>query len=715
MATILAQGSLVLFLIKATIILVGALLATLAMQRASAGARHLVWLVTLGTLLLVPALTAWGPLRLRILPPTTTPAIETYATPVAPALTATPSTSAAATAPLAVPASSVTTPVTSTTIPHVAITGIALVAALWALVALAIVAVLVRDALVLRRIVRASTPLDAPEWRDMLWEIADRLELPDVPRLLRSDDSKMPFACGVRRATIVLPAECDDWSIARRRAVLLHELAHVRRRDLIGHMLGRLACAVYWFHPLVWTAAKQLRAESERACDDLALGCGTQASDYAEHLLDIVTSVRRASTPTVALAMARRKEFEGRMLAILDPDVPRGAPKRWQAGALVASLAAMAVLVGAATPAHRPAQHIVLAPALRPTIPSGETGALASPSRATDQSSRTAKTDAPPVSPTPTSISRGVASGVATSVANDVANHVAKDVAGNVASGVANGVVGGLAPGNSAAMPQAIGQIASAVVSQVTTGLFGPAQASGTPEERAALLIKVLQTDTSAEVRRTAAWGLAQLARVPAAANALAVALQHDGDAGVRANAAWGLGQSSHGSTVVRDALVAALGHDADAKVRSQAAWSLGALSAQGAVAALSTALHDSDEKVRSEAAWAIGAIAPRQAPQAVIDALRDPNEHVRANAAWALFTIHDRAAAPALNAAFQHETSERVQRSEIEALGMMGDAGLPAIRAALNSSNPRVKRAAVDALAMHADPDPDPNPDPNP
>src|SRR5437763_1188861 len=55
-------------LVKATISLVAGLGITMAMQRASAGARHLVWLVTLGTLLVMPALTAWGPLPLRILP-----------------------------------------------------------------------------------------------------------------------------------------------------------------------------------------------------------------------------------------------------------------------------------------------------------------------------------------------------------------------------------------------------------------------------------------------------------------------------------------------------------------------------------------------------------------------------------------------------------------------------------------------------------------------
>ena len=55
--------TLLLLLTKATIILIAALGITLAMQRASATARHLVWLVSLGALLLVPALTAWSPLR----------------------------------------------------------------------------------------------------------------------------------------------------------------------------------------------------------------------------------------------------------------------------------------------------------------------------------------------------------------------------------------------------------------------------------------------------------------------------------------------------------------------------------------------------------------------------------------------------------------------------------------------------------------------------
>jgi beta-lactamase regulating signal transducer with metallopeptidase domain len=347
--------SLVVLLVKATIILVAALGITMAMQRTSAGARHLVWLVTLGTLLIMPALTAWGPLPLRVLP-AAEPRASALATPApAPTDRILPSPTGARALGDATPAASAA----DATAPAAArgmlasfdgLSGLAMALLAWAAVMLAIGCSLVWSALAVRRIVAHARALDTSEWLTPLWEVSDRFGLEEAPRLLRSDEAKMPFACGLLTPTIVLPAECDGWSLDRRRAVLLHELAHVRRRDLLGHTLGRLVCAVYWFHPLVWTAAKQLRSESERACDDLALSCGTRATDYAEHLLDIVTSVRRDATPSVALAMARRKEFEGRMLAILDPQLRRAAPSRRQTASLIATLAVIAVVVGAAAP-----------------------------------------------------------------------------------------------------------------------------------------------------------------------------------------------------------------------------------------------------------------------------------------------------------------------------------------------------------------------------
>jgi beta-lactamase regulating signal transducer with metallopeptidase domain len=143
-------------------------------------------------------------------------------------------------------------------------TLVTLLLVIWGLGALYLVVRLVLGAVVLGRVVRRGTPLETPDWRRPLLEAADRLALPDLPRLVMSDRFPMPFACGLARPAIVLPSGAAEWDDRRRRTVLVHELAHVSRRDLVANAVGQLACALYWFHPLVWIAARKLRIESER-------------------------------------------------------------------------------------------------------------------------------------------------------------------------------------------------------------------------------------------------------------------------------------------------------------------------------------------------------------------------------------------------------------------------------------------------------------------
>ena len=150
-------------------------------------------------------------------------------------------------------------------------------AALSAVYAAGVVLLLARfflEPFVLRRLTRASRDVTDAAWRRLRDEAATRLRLSRRVRLMRSERDVMPLTFGTIAPTIVLPASADDWTDNRRRAVLLHELAHVARRDCLVQRIAACACALYWPHPGVWWAAKRLRAEQELACDDRVLASG---------------------------------------------------------------------------------------------------------------------------------------------------------------------------------------------------------------------------------------------------------------------------------------------------------------------------------------------------------------------------------------------------------------------------------------------------------
>lgn len=156
----------------------------------------------------------------------------------------------------------------------------------------------------------------------------------------------VPMTWGWRRPVVVLPLHFAGWPEGRLRSVLLHELAHVRRRDWPGHRAADLACAVYWFHPLVWMIARHLRAESEAACDDLVLASGIPAPDYARHLLAIAQTLPPAAcSPHSAIAMAQTSRIERRLLILLDTTQSRRTlTRRVLLLALVPSTAALVTL-----------------------------------------------------------------------------------------------------------------------------------------------------------------------------------------------------------------------------------------------------------------------------------------------------------------------------------------------------------------------------------
>lgn len=174
------------------------------------------------------------------------------------------------------------------------------------------------------RMRRAANPLESAELR----ELARQLGLAHEPLLLEGEASSMPMTVGLFHPAVFLPQDAREWGVEQRRAVLLHELAHVRRRDSATHLVARVVVSFYWWNPLAWAAWREFVKERERAADDLVLAAGPRPTEYAQHLLDIARAQRLAmGLGAAAVAMARRSQLEGRLFAILDSDVKRSEPR----------------------------------------------------------------------------------------------------------------------------------------------------------------------------------------------------------------------------------------------------------------------------------------------------------------------------------------------------------------------------------------------------
>lgn len=140
------------------------------------------------------------------------------------------------------------------------------------------------------------------------------------PALLVSTHVKAPCLIGLLRPAILLP-EAD---IARRSSsthdVIVHELAHLARRDCLWNLLGRMASAVFFFQPLVWSLVRQLERMSERVVDDFVVYHGAKPSDYARMLVEVAE--RCQPIPSVLIASTGVSQFNSflgrRVQRILD-------------------------------------------------------------------------------------------------------------------------------------------------------------------------------------------------------------------------------------------------------------------------------------------------------------------------------------------------------------------------------------------------------------
>jgi len=396
--------------IRGTLILVFAFAAAGLMRRTSAAARHLLWASTLAGLLVLPAAVRLGP-SVQVPVPMLTASAASAAPALAPVADLGPTSEfAPTTAPevtvvrqgarlrshtrarartrvSAAPAPIVAPGVADEMASHPEMAPEAAPAVfrerahtrsvvrslwqirwqIWAAGVLLVLGRLLIGMARVRAIVRDAQPVTAPEWLLLLRSVAYPLGVRRRVRLRMGPAGAVPVTCGIIAPVIILPEDAEDWDDERRTLVLTHELAHVRRLDVLTHIMGQFAVAVFWFHPLAWVAAARMRLERERACDDLVLVAGARPSRYAGDLLDLVQTLTGATAPAAAaLAMARRTEIEGRLMSILDAAVRRGPLGARRIAGALAVVGMGVVTIAAVHPVPLPPEDaaIVVLPAV---------------------------------------------------------------------------------------------------------------------------------------------------------------------------------------------------------------------------------------------------------------------------------------------------------------------------------------------------------------
>ena len=262
-----------------------------------ASARHLAWAGAFGAVLILPLFAAIVPSPLRILLP-------------AP--------------PEAIPVQSLRDAASAATLPTPPDSGITLdpvnialmLGALWLLGVVVLTLRFGVSSFCLAALRRRSRPFAlAPE--DMPRIAATRREC----ELRLSDSENGPITWGVFDPVILLPRNAVFWPRERLHAVLLHELAHIRRRDSLVQVLSLFVCTLYWPNPFVWLGARALRRDAEMAADDAALRAGVKPSTYAGELLALAAEFRTRAPDVSALSlfMAAPSALEARVESVLEP------------------------------------------------------------------------------------------------------------------------------------------------------------------------------------------------------------------------------------------------------------------------------------------------------------------------------------------------------------------------------------------------------------
>ena len=208
----------------------------------------------------------------------------------------------------------------------------------------------------LHRLRKSCLPVDVAALDPVLKRTLEEFGSLRSAKLCVSDRLRVPTAIGFTKPLVVIPAwTMRELSAAELNAILLHELAHLRRRDDWTNLLQKILGALLFFHPAVWWIEKKLALEREMACDDMVLASTTTPRAYAECLVALAEkSFLRRGLALAQAAVDRLRNVSLRVSQILDVDRPR-ATRVWRPAPVLVGGVSLVCLVALS---HAPARLV---------------------------------------------------------------------------------------------------------------------------------------------------------------------------------------------------------------------------------------------------------------------------------------------------------------------------------------------------------------------
>ncbi len=204
-----------------------------------------------------------------------------------------------------------------------------------------------------RRLCRRGVCPAPDAWQQRLIQLRERLRVSQPVKLLESGISDIPVVIGYLCPVILVPAGLlAGMPAGQLEALLLHELAHIRRRDYLVNLLQTATEGFLFYHPAIWWISKVIRAERENCCDDLAVSASGNRHEYAAALTALEQT--RLDAHEAALAATGGSLMIRVRRLLIRPECPRSVLAPFFSAAVL-MVAATAAVAGWQAPAPAPA------------------------------------------------------------------------------------------------------------------------------------------------------------------------------------------------------------------------------------------------------------------------------------------------------------------------------------------------------------------------